>query len=138
MRLAPNVSLVSCCRCGRDGRPWDRLGDKAYCPDCQEAIVLGLAAPLREHTERNACAVCGRVGTMRFLTFPLHADAAVEIDLCPEHLRGLWGRCLGPHAYHQLRRSLRSLRLDVGQVFLLHDTFYDLQGRALRPAELAE
>ena len=49
---------------------------------------------------------------------------------------GLIGRRLGPFAYHQLRRQLAALGLDADDVFLLHDTFYDVQGRALQPAVL--
>jgi len=137
LRLAPsrNVpSTVPCCRCGSDDRKWDHIGSKAYCPECQESLVLGLAEPLTEHTEKNRCAVCSKVGTVRYLTFPLQATTPVEIDLCSEHLRALIGRRLGPYAFHQLRRRLHVLGLGVELIFLLHNAFYDEHGRALQPA----
>jgi hypothetical protein len=125
---------IACCRCGEGDGRWDRIADKAYCPACQEAIVLGVAKPLAERTERKSCAACSHLGTVRYLTFPLHTAAPVEIDLCSEHLRSLLGRRLGPHAYHQLRRQLLVLGLEREQIFLLHEAFYDLNGRALQPA----
>ena len=87
-----------------------------------------------ERTVRNHCAVCDQVGTVCFETFPLQAEGPVYIELCPEHLRGLLGRKLGPHAFHQLRRRLVQLGLDVEEIFLLHGAFYDGQGRAIQPA----
>jgi hypothetical protein len=125
---------MPCCRCASAARNWDRIVDKAYCPDCQEALILGLAAPLSERTEKRTCAVCGRAGTVRFLTYPLQSSTPIEIDLCPEHLRGLLGRRLGPYAFHQLRRRLHVLGLGVEFIFLLHEAFYDQNGRALQPA----
>jgi hypothetical protein len=137
MRVAPEQSrpaVLPCCRCGNSGRSWDRVAGKAYCPECQEALVQGLAAPVAERAEKRPCAACGRVGTVRYLTFPLHGPTPVELSLCPEHLHGLVGRRLGTHAFRLLRRKLRVLGIDVGEVFLLHDAFYDRQGRALQPA----
>jgi hypothetical protein len=137
LRLAPSQSRpkeTACCRCAIRKRNWDRIAGKAYCPECQEALVLGLAAPLSERTERKECAACGRVGTVCFLTYPLQASTPVEMDLCPEHLRALLGRRLGPYAFHQLRRRLHLLGLGVELIFLLHDAFYDGEGRALQPA----
>lgn len=96
--------------------------------------MLGLAAPLTEPTERKQCAACGRVGTVCFLTFPLQSTTPVEMDLCPEHLRALLGRRLGPYAFHQIRRRLHLLGLGVELIFLLHEVFYDEHGRALQPA----
>jgi hypothetical protein len=64
----------------------------------------------------------------------LQASTPVEIDLCPEHLRGLLGRRLSAPAFGQLRRRLQQLGLDVERIFLLHDAFYDPQGKALQPA----
>ena len=68
------------------------------------------------------------------LTFPLQSTTPVEMDLCPEHLRALLGRRLGPYAFHQIRRRLHLLGLGVELIFLLHEAFYDEQGRALQPA----
>ena len=130
----PMPPLVPCCRCDSAERHWDRIAGKAYCPECQEALVLGMAEPLVERTEKKCCAACGRVGTVCYLTFPLQSTAPVEMDLCPEHVRALLGRRLGPYAFHQLRRRLHSLGLGVELIFLLHEAFYDEQGRALQPA----
>ena len=60
----------------------------------------------------------------------------MEFDLCAEHLRGLVARRLGPHAFEQLRQQLFSLSLDVAQIFLLHEAFYDHQGKVLPAVEL--
>jgi hypothetical protein len=127
-------AVAACCRCGEGDGNWDRIAGKAYCPACQEAIILGVARPLAEPTERKPCAACSHVGIVCFLTFPLHTAAPVEIDLCSEHLRNLLGRRLGPHAFHQLQRQLRILGLETEQIFLLHEAFYDGNGRALQPA----
>jgi hypothetical protein len=95
---------------------------------------MGEAEPLITRTENQRCAICHQLGTVRFLTFPLHWSRSVEMDLCGEHLRGLLGRRLGPHAFAQLRRQLGTIGLEVGLIFLLHDAFYDNHGRALQPA----
>jgi hypothetical protein len=137
LRILPKDSLpalVACCRCAQLDRPWDRIADKAYCPNCQELIAVGEAPPLIERTEKKRCAACDVLGTVTFRTFPLGKASAIEIDLCPEHLRGLLARRLGPHACHQLRRQLQALDLRVEDVFLLHGAFYDDNGRALQPA----
>jgi hypothetical protein len=68
------------------------------------------------------------------MSFPLQQRDAVAINLCPEHLRGLIGRRLGPYAFHQLRRQLKRVGIGSEHVFLLHRAFYDSQGRALQPA----
>jgi len=137
LRLAPShgkPAVLPCCRCASTERNWDRIVDKAYCAECQEALVMGLAEPLVERTETHQCGVCGRRGTVRFLTFPLQGRTPVEIDLCPEHLRAVLGRRLSVSAFAQLRRRLQTLGLSVESIFLLHDAFYDEQGRALQPA----
>jgi hypothetical protein len=141
LRTAPSQvtsTVLSCCRCDSPEQNWDRIAGKAYCPECQEALILGLTAPLTERTEENTCAACGRKGTVRYLTFPLQSSTAIEIDLCPEHLRCLLGRRLGPYAFHQLRRRLHLLGLGVQLIFLLHEAFYDENGRALQPAQEPE
>src|SRR5262249_23577420 len=125
---APRV--IPCCRCAGAERNWDRIAGKPYCPECQEALVLGLAVPLTEKTEKSPCAACGRIGTVRYLTFPLHSGNSIEMDLCPDHLRGLLGRHLRPYAFHQLRRKLDTLGIAVESIFLLHEAFYDENGRA--------
>jgi hypothetical protein len=137
LRLAPldgSATLTSCSRCGAGQQNWDRIANKAYCPNCQEELAQGRAEPLVERTEQKCCVVCARRGTVPFFTVPLHASAGVEMDLCGEHLRDLLGRCLGPYAYHQLRRQLRTLQVNTEAIFLLHEEFYDSNGRALRPA----
>src|SRR5262245_60034923 len=125
---------VPCCRCSAAAKGWDRIVGKPYCPNCEEALATGEGPPFVERTEKNRCTVCNCAGTVRFLTFPLNMAVAVEMDLCPEHLRGLLGRRLGAHAFAQLRRRLHAVGVDVGNVFLLHDAFYDAHGRALQPA----
>ena len=95
---------------------------------------MGEGDPLVARTDRKHCAICHHLGTVRFVTFPLHSRRPVEMDLCPEHLRALVSRRLGPHAFEQLRRQLTALSLEVAEVFLLHEAFYDEQGRALQPA----
>lgn len=137
LRLASAESVfpkLACCRCHDQTRAWDRIAGKTYCPQCLELLALGEAAPLVERSDRRRCAVCHHLGTLRYLTFPLRSRRPIEIDLCAEHLRSLVGRRLGPHAFEQLRRQLRALGLDAAEVFLLHDAFYDDNGRALQPA----
>ena len=95
---------------------------------------MGDAAPIMERTDRRRCAICHFQGTVRFLTFPLHSRRPVEIDVCAEHLRGMVGRRLGPHAFEQLRRQLFALGLETSEIFLLHDAFYDENGRPIQPA----
>jgi len=115
------------------GCHWDRLAGRAVCPDCQEGLVRGEGDPLIEKAEPRDCAVCGRRGTVRFLTFPLHEPEPVEIDLCPHHLRELLGRRLTARAFRRLRRRLNLAGFAVEQVFLLHEAFYSEAGEALRP-----
>ena len=123
-----------CCRCAHAHERWDKIVSESYCPSCEEMLVLGEAEPLVLKAETRACAICGRVGTVRYLTFPLHSAHPVEMDLCGEHLRSLLGRSLGPGAFHQLRRLLTALGLEAGSIFLLHEAFYDTHGQALQPA----
>ena len=138
LRIAPGQgvpALLPCIQCAAADRLWDRIAGKPLCPDCQESLVLGLTAPFAERTERRSCAVCHRIGTLCYRTFPLHALTPVEIDLCAEHLRALLARRLAPYAFQQLRRRLQSLGLGVESIFLLHDAFYDEKGCFLQPAE---
>src|SRR5438270_13914682 len=124
LRIAPlheSPLILPCCRCARKERSWDRIAGKAYCPECQEAIVLGLSDPLIERAKANSCAVCHRLGTIQYLTFPRQSSTPIEIDLCPEHLRSLLGRKLRPYAFRQLRRRLESVGVHVELIFLLHD-----------------
>lgn len=132
---AERVQLqVPCCRCKAPGLGWDRIGGKAYCPDCQESLVCGATRPLIERTEAHPCCVCNREGSLCYLTFPLQSTTPVEIHLCGRHLRDLLARRLAPDAFGRLREQLDELRLEVGSIFLLHDAFYDADGRALQPA----
>jgi hypothetical protein len=137
IRLSPADSIspkIPCCRCSDQSRFWDRIAGKTYCPNCLEALAQGEGDPLVAKTDRKHCAVCHHLGTVRFVTFPLHSRRPVEMDLCPEHIRALVARRLGPHAFEQLRRQLSALRLEAAEVFLLHEAFYDEMGRALQPA----
>jgi hypothetical protein len=84
-------------------------------------------------TEKNRCTICEQHGTLRYLTYPLHAVEPVEMDLCSRHFHALLSRRLDRHAYHQLARQLQMLGLKARQVFLLHEAFYDEQGQSLQP-----
>jgi hypothetical protein len=137
LRVVPADSIahpLTCCRCDRGERCWDRIAGKAYCPSCQEMLAHGEGPPLMEKAERKRCAVCNKLGTVCFHSFPLQTQTAVAIDLCSEHLRALIARRLGPYAFNQLRRQLHQVGLGVEHLFLLHEAFYDSQGRALQPA----
>ena len=122
-----------CGRCGATGCPWDRIAGKPMCPDCQETLVLGDGPPLMERPEPNGCAACGRSGTLRYLTFPLHAPAPMELDLCPSHFRALLARRLDRVAFRRLREHFQGVGVALRQVFLLHEAFYDDSGRPLQP-----
>jgi hypothetical protein len=124
---------VPCSRCQSAGCPWDRLGGEAVCPDCQEALAQGEGEPLVLRTERNRCAVCQQLGTVRYLTYPLHSSEPLEMDLCPRHFQSLLARRLDRHAYHQLSRQLQTLGFTARRLFLLHEAFYDEQGQSLQP-----
>jgi hypothetical protein len=125
---APTV----CGRCRAAGCPWDRIGGTSVCPDCQEMLVRGEGEPLCIHAEPRCCAACRSVGTLPFVTVPLRARA-VAIDLCPTHLRALLGRSLERAAFLELARQLHAVKLVPGRIFLLHEAFYDRQGKALQP-----
>lgn len=136
LRVVPGASasaLAPCSQCEAAGCQWDQVMGRPFCPDCEEALALGQGPPLVLRTRPGRCAVCDRQGTVPFLTFPLHAAAPVEIDLCGHHFRALLGRRLTPDAFHQLARRLRAVEVRPDQVFLLHEVFYDVQGRALQP-----
>jgi hypothetical protein len=122
-----------CNRCQATGCPWDRIAGKPVCPDCQEQLALGEGEPLIEKAEKHHCAICQQHGTIRYLTFPLHASEPVEIDLCPQHFHALLRRRLDRYAYMQLGRQLQGLGMAASQVFLLHEAFYDTAGRPLQP-----
>ena len=130
---ADHNPLTPCGRCAAGGCPWDRIGTTPVCPDCQERLALGEAEAVVERTERRPCAVCGHVGVLRYLTYPLRSPNPVEIDLCAEHFHALLRRRLDRHAYRQLARQLQTLDLTPHQVFLLHEAFYDANGRPLQP-----
>jgi hypothetical protein len=136
LATAGNVSSrLACSRCGDDSRNWDRIASRSYCPQCLERLAAGESEPIVERVDASRCAVCYHLGSVRYLTYPLHADRPIEVDLCGEHLRALIARRLGPHAFEQIRRQLLLLSLRPNSVFLLHDAFYDLHGRALQPVE---
>jgi hypothetical protein len=138
LRLATSANThtrVACSRCGDGSRDWDRVAGRAICPQCLELLAAGESEPIVERADSCRCAVCYHLGTVRFLTYPLHSLRPIEIDLCGEHLRGLAARRLGPHAFEQLRRQLAMLDLKPNDVFLLHEAFYDRYGRALQAVE---
>jgi hypothetical protein len=55
------------------------------------------------------------------------------MDLCPRHIHALLARRLDRASYFQLARQLQILGVAARQVFLLHEAFYDEQGRSLQP-----
>lgn len=122
-----------CSRCQAAGCPWDQLAGNAICPDCQELLAQGEGEPLIERAQKRACAVCSHLGTLCFVTFPLHTSAALAVNLCPRHLHALLARRLDRASYFQLARQLQILGVAARQVFLLHEAFYDDQGRSLQP-----
>jgi hypothetical protein len=124
---------LPCSRCQATGCPWDWLAAHVLCPDCQEALVSGEGEPLIEPVEPRRCAVCPHVGVVRYGTLPLHGSRVLELDLCPHHLRALLRRRLDAVTLRQFGRLLQTLGVAWRQVFLLHEEFYDDQGRALRP-----
>jgi hypothetical protein len=128
----------ACSRCGATGCPWDRIGEQAVCPDCQEQLALGEGDPLIERLRPRRCAVCGQGGIVPYLTYPLHAQNPLEVDLCPQHFHALLGRRLDRHAHAQLARQLRALGLTAHQVFLLHEAFYDEHGQPLQPVRIPD
>src|SRR5690242_14756261 len=125
--------VAPCSRCQATGCPWDRVGEQAICPDCQEQLALGEGEPLVERVVGLRCAVCHRLGTVRYLTFPLHGREPLAIDLCPGHFHDYLARRLDRQAYRTLSRGLQGLGLTVKQVFLLHEAFYDERGHPLQP-----
>lgn len=140
IRLVPANSVIpqaACSCCGviaEEG--WDRIAGKAYCIDCMETLALGEIGSIREPVEKRPCAICRYCGTVRYLTHPRNAPQPIEVDLCADHLRSLIARRLGPAAFACLRNQLSSLGLNVQDVFLLHDAFYDADGRALQPISI--
>lgn len=128
-----STQFQPCHRCQATGCPWDRIGGKTICPDCQELLILGEGPPLVERVEKRVCSICSHAGTLRFQTFPLRGSSAVEMDLCGGHVQALLGRRLDKTALKQLTRQLHAIGLKVEQLFLLHEAFYDEKGRALQP-----
>jgi hypothetical protein len=122
-----------CIRCQATGCPWDRIAGKPMCPDCQEQLILGGGPPLVEKVEKRTCVICQHNGTLRYVTYPLHAARPVELDLCSLHYQSLLGRRLDGYAIKQLTRLLQPLGIKAQQLFLLHEAFYDEKGRALQP-----
>jgi hypothetical protein len=122
-----------CSRCQATGCLWDQIAGKPICPDCQELLALGEGEPLVEPTRPTRCAACRHVGTVCYLTYPLHASDPIEIDLCPRHFHALLERRLDRAAFEQIGRQLHALGLTAQQVFLLHEAFYDEHGRPLQP-----
>src|SRR4051812_9159298 len=108
-----STQSVPCHRCQATGCPWDRIGGKPICPDCQEQLILGEGPPLVERVEKRACSICNKGGTLRYVTFPLRGVQAVEIDLCGCHVQALLGRRLDKYAVKQLTRQLQALGLKI-------------------------
>ena len=133
LRDLEGSSAQPCSRCGAAGCPWDRIAGRPLCPDCQETLALGEGPPLRQPPGPQPCAICRRVGALPYQTLPLRGPGPVEIDLCGGHLEALLARRLDRPAFQRLEQLLRAAGIDVKQVFLLHEAFYDLHGRSLQP-----
>ncbi len=133
IRHGAGSATEACVRCGAAGCPWDRLADQPMCPDCQETLALGDGPSLQAPGERRPCAVCGRAGTLSYLTYPLHSQAPVEMDLCGGHCEALLGRRLDRSAFRRLKLLLQAAGVSANEIFLLHEAFYDRQGRSLQP-----
>jgi hypothetical protein len=133
IRSGGGSAIEPCSRCGAGGCPWDCLAGRPLCPDCQESLALGEGPLLRERGERRPCAVCGRDGTLRYLTYPLHSAEPVEIDLCGGHCGALLGRRLERSAFRRLELLLQAAGVAAKEIFLLHEAFYDRQGQPLQP-----
>lgn len=136
LRMVPGegaTRLAPCTRCRASGCPWDRVAGRPICPDCQEQLALGEGEPLVERLRKDPCAACGEVGTVSFLTYPLHSPDPLQLDLCPQHFHALLGRRLDRYAFRRLSRQLDRLGLSARQVFLLHEAFYDPRGYPLQP-----
>jgi hypothetical protein len=126
-------AIAPCSRCEATGCPWDRIGEHAVCPDCEEQLALGEGQPLVERLAPNRCLVCRQSGTVRYLTFPLHGRDPLAIDLCAAHFHDYLGRRLDRYAYRTISRALQGVGLSPKQVFLLHEAFYDERGHPLQP-----
>lgn len=132
--------LPGCCcsRCGQGPRAWDRVAGKPICAGCQEALAFGDGEPLIERPQPVPCVICEKRGSLCFHTVPQEAQLAIEFDLCGLHLAALLSRRLTQPAFLQLQRRLRAAGVQVEQIFLLHDAFYDLNGRAIEPTHEPE
>ena len=98
-------------------------------------LASGEGDALVEKLRPFICAICQKVGTVRYLTFPLHAREPMEIDLCSQHFHAFMGRRLDRAAFRILSKRLQSLGLSARQVFLLHEAFYDERGHAIQPVQ---
>lgn len=127
-----NIELP-CLICDAYGCPWDQIGNKPICTDCQERIMLGEIDPWQIPAEEGACLLCSSQSTIRYLTFPLCDPDPIEMDLCGRHLHALISRSLTSRAYRRLRRHVNRLGFAIEQFFLLHEAFYDEEGQALQP-----
>lgn len=134
VRLEDDRTDIPCDRCGAHPGTWDRVAGRPWCPECQESLAQAEADAVRLRTERQACSICGKIGTVRFVTFPLGSRRGVAMDLCGKHFRALLGRRLDVFSFFQLSRQLAPLSLSTRHIFLLHEAFYDGHGHALQPA----
>jgi hypothetical protein len=125
--------LAACSRCQAVGCPWDRIAGRPICPDCQNLLVRGEGPAVVEAPRRSPCAVCRKGLTLSYITFPLNTVTPLELDLCPDHIHALLGRRLEREALGMLARHLATFNVTLQQIFLMHEAFYDAQGRPLQP-----
>lgn len=121
-----------CSHCGNVGW-WDSLSRKIFCPDCMEDLAMGNIPPFSIPPDKHFCVVCDAEDTIVYRTFPQCLQRPIEMHLCRRHIRALIERCLTPREFQSLRAELHQISLSVRDIFLLHHTFYDANGRSLVP-----
>lgn len=124
-----------CGLCGARGCPWDLLDEIPVCPDCEEALALGEAAPLALPLQAGDCAGCGAGGTVPYATYPRHCKRPLDVPLCAPCFRALLGRRLRQDAHARLSAWLALRALRTEDVFLLSGAYYDETGLMTDPLE---
>ena len=116
LRLAPADSIfpkIPCSRCADHSRGGTGSSAKPIARTASKRWRGERRSPLWKKPIAGVVAICHHLGTVRYVTFPLHSRRPVEMELCSEHLRALIVRRLGPHGFEQLRRQLHNLGIEV-------------------------
>lgn len=130
--------MKACALCKMKGCPWDEIDSVPLCPDCLEGLAAGEIEAVKFSVIRSAhCCICRSLGAVRFVTVPLRTPAhmVTTLGFCPLHLRALVGRSLDHKDFGYLAVLLAAFGLRTYQVFLLHEAFYDQDGRAVDPVD---